>query len=83
MFKFIYKNYLNFNSKIRKIVSYGFIFSLLISLFSTFILCTYFSIYSNPTLYYIGISFFKLSIVYLVTFVCFGFIFNKILEDIN
>lgn len=83
MYNFIYKYYSNFNFKIKKILSFGFIFSLLISLFSAFILSTYFSTYTNPILYYVGISMFKLSIIYLVTFICFSFAFNKILDDIT
>lgn len=83
MFNFIYKYYLNFNFKIKKILNFGFVFSFLISLFSAFILSTYFSTYTNPILYYVGISVFKLSIIYLVTFICFSFAFNKILDDIT
>ena len=76
MYNFIYKYYSNFNFKIKKILSFGFVFSLLI-------LSTYFSTYTNPILYYVGISVFKLSIIYLVTFICFSFAFNKILDDIT
>lgn len=83
MYNFIYKYYSNFNFKIKKILSFGFVFSLLILLFSAFILSTYFSTYTNPILYYVGISVFKLSIIYLVTFICFSFAFNKILDDIT
>lgn len=83
MYNFIYKYYSNFNFKIKKILSFGFVFSLLISLFSAFILSTYFSTYTNPILYYVGIYVFKLSIIYLVTFICFSFAFNKILDDIT
>ena len=83
MYNFIYKYYSNFNFKIKKILSFGFVFSLLISLFSAFILSTYFSTYTNPILYYVGISVFKLSIIYLVTFIYFIFAFNKILDDIT
>ena len=81
MLKKIYDYYLKLNIKIKNLMKYGFIFSMFILIISGLILCTYELFYSAPVLYYIGLSFFKLSIIYFVTFLCFGFAFNKMIEE--
>ena len=81
MLKFIYKSFVKLNYKIKKIVKFGFEFSLLIAVLSELILFTYIFLLKIPNLYYLGIGLFKLSLIYFVTFLCFGYSFNKILTE--
>ena len=81
MIKNLYNYCLDLNIKIKKIMKYGFIFSLLIVIISSLILFTYNLFYGSPILYYIGLSFFKLGIIYFVAFLCFGFSFNNLLNE--
>ena len=82
MFKILYNNFIELNSKVKNLVKYGFYFSACILLISMLILFTYEFFYTTPILYYTGINTFKLSATYFVTFLCFGFAFNKILNEI-
>lgn len=79
----VYDYYLKLNVKIKKLMKSGFMFSMFVLIISGLILCTYQLFYCTPVLYYIGLSLFKLSLIYFVTFLCFGFAFNKIVEEIN
>lgn len=83
MFKKFYDYYLKINVKIKNLMKSGFIFCIFILIISSLILCTYKLFYPAPVLYYIGLLLFKLSIIYFVTFLCFGFAFNKMIEEIN
>ena len=83
MFKNISNYYLNLNIKIKKLMKFGFAISLILALVSSLLLYTYNVIYNSPILYYIGLNIFKLGITYFVTFFCFSFAFEKILEDFN
>lgn len=78
-----YNYYLKLNIKIKKIMKLGFTFSMFVLIISGLILCTYELFYSSPILYYVGLSLFKLSLIYFVTFLCFGFAFNKMIEEMN
>ncbi len=82
MLKHVYKYYLNFDTKLKNLMKHGFLFSFFMLIIAAFILFTYRFFYTLPLLYYIGLSLFKVSIIYFVTFLCFGFAFNKILSDI-
>ena len=55
---------------------------MVITILSGLILFTYNLILNAPILYYLGTYLFKLSLIYLVTFFCFGFTFNRILDEI-
>lgn len=79
----IYDYYLKLNIKIKNLMKSGFKFSMIILIISGLVLCTYKMLYSAPILYYIGLSLFKLSLIYFVAFLCIGFAFNKIVEEIN
>lgn len=79
----VYDYYLKLNVKIKKLMKSGFMFSMFVLIISGLILCTYQLFYCAPVLYYVGLSLFKLSLIYFVTFLCFGFAFNKIVEEIN
>ena len=58
----------------------GFCFKLCI--FSTFILLMY-KILHIPNLFYIGFSLLKASLFFTVSFICYGFIFNKMKNSLT
>lgn len=58
----------NLDEKTKKIMQKGHIFSLLLCLFSSLLLFTYETIYHNPSLFYIGISLFRTSLMFACTF---------------
>ena len=84
MYQIINKFKFNFNldTKIKNLMKIGFLFSFNIFIISCLILITYKLFYNSPFLYYIGLHILKLSCVYFVSFLCFGFAFNKIINEI-
>lgn len=68
MIKLIFDKFNSFDDKIKKIMKYGFKFSFAVSILSILILLTY-ELSSNPDLYYIGLSVFKLSLFFIVEFI--------------
>lgn len=82
MFEHINYYYSKLDNKIKIIMHYGFIFSFVLMIISCFVLFTYLFFYNSPILFYIGLSIFKLGLVYFIAFFCFGFAFNKIMEEI-
>lgn len=79
----VYDYYLKLNVKVKNLMKSGFMFSMFVLIVSGLILCTYELFYGSPILYYVGLSLFKLSLIYFVTFLCFGFAFNKMIEEMN
>lgn len=74
--KKILNEFKNFDKSILKIMKSGIHFSFIFCIFATFILATYKSIHI-PTLFYIGISLFQAGLFFLVAFIIYSFIFNK------
>ena len=68
MVKFIKEKIDNLEDLIKKIMKYGFYFSFFISLLSCLILFTYEMFYAMPVLYYIGLSLFKTSLTFAISF---------------
>ena len=66
----------NFDKEILKVMKSGIRFSFVFCLFATLILSLYTSIHI-PKLFYVGISLFQSSLFFLVAFIAYGFIFNK------
>ena len=83
MLKKMHNYYFKIDLKIRHLMKSGFIFSYTIILLSCLTLFTYKIFYNSPILYYIGLNIFKLGITYFVTFLCFGFAFNRIINEIR
>ncbi len=81
-----YKNirevYINLESKIKKIMKCGFIFSLIVCLLSCFVLSIYDSLYENPDLYYIGLELFRCGLFFIVEFIICGFAIDKIKKQL-
>ena len=67
--------------KISKIMKNGFKVSLILMLFSCYILIAY-HLANIPNLFYMGISLFKTSLSFGVAFFIFGISFNKIKKEI-
>ena len=72
MFKKIIESYRSFEKITNKIMKFGLTFCFLLSLISCFILVTYFFI-PSPFVYYIGITLFKLSLIFAIEFIICGF----------
>ena len=81
MLKLIKEQFQNIDSSIKVLMKKGSYFCLFILWISSVLLATYELFYNSPDLYYIGLSVFKLGIIFYVTFLCCGFAFNKIKED--
>ncbi len=69
--------------KIAKIMKFGFVISFIMCILSSSLLVTYQFIISLPILFYIGISLFKSSLSFGVTFFICGIGFDTIAKEIN
>ena len=67
----------NFDKSVLKVMKSGIHFSFIFCLFSTLILAIYNSVHI-PKLFYAGISLFQTSLFFLVAFIAYGFVFNKV-----
>lgn len=73
----------NLDCKLKKIMHIGLIVSFVLCLISTFSLFTYETFYSIPTLFYIGISLFKTSLMFACSFFICGIGFDTIKNEID
>ncbi len=69
MIKNLIKSFKNFDKITHKILKYGLEFCFTLCVISVVFLLTYNLIFATPFLYYIGISLFKLSIVFGIEFI--------------
>ena len=81
MIKIIINKFNSMDEKIRKIFKYGIKFSLFVCLLSTIILIGY-HYHSNPDLYYIGLSVFRLGLFFIVEFIISAFAIDTIKASI-
>lgn len=65
-----------FDKSILNLMKSGMKFSFVFCLFATLILAMYETVHI-PKLFYVGISLFQTSLFFLVSFITYGFIFNK------
>ncbi len=80
MFKKIIDTYKNFEKTTNFIIRSGLSFCSFLCLISLSILCTYL-ISKFPFLYYIGITIFRLSIIFSIEFIICGFVVDKIKKE--
>lgn len=73
----------NLDAKVVKLMKAGFIFSFIICILSTMMLLTYEIFCSLPSLFYIGISLFRTSLSFAVTFFICGIGFDTVQKEIN
>ena len=73
----------NLDCKTKKIMRIGLIVSFVLCLISSFSLFTYETFYSIPTLFYIGISLFRTSLMFACSFLICGIGFDTIKNEIG
>ena len=82
MIKKIIENFKNFDKITYKIMSNGLKFCFIICLISVFTLLTYDLTFQSPLVYYIGISLFRLSLIFCMEFIICGFIIEGIKKQL-
>ena len=82
MFKKIIGTFKSLDSLTFKIMKYGFKFCFSICILSTIILITYNLSILSPFMYYIGISLFRLSIVFCIEFIICGLVVDSIKKQL-
>lgn len=78
MFKSIIDNYKNLDKLTYKIMKYGLMFCFALCIISVVILLTYEVFITSPSIYYLGLSLFKLSINFGIEFIVCGFVVDGI-----
>ena len=76
-----FKKMMKIDSKVKNVMCKLIDKCIEICLLSICILCTYF-VASNPIIFYIGITVFKTSLIYIAICIIFGFIFNKLINEL-
>lgn len=69
MIKNLINNFKNFDKTTNRILKAGLKFCFILGIISLFLLLTYIYFFASPFLYYLGISFFKLSLTFSVEFI--------------
>lgn len=82
MFKSIINLFSELDVKIKKIMRYGFIFSLCFCLIATIILLTYETVYASPDLYYIGLQMIQTGLCFIIEFIICGIAVDKIKKQL-
>ena len=83
IFKTLINKVKNLDMKIKKIMKIGFKISFIITIISVISLFTYAIFYSMPTLFYIGISLLRTSLMFACTFFICGIGFDTIVKETN
>ncbi len=82
MIKNFINTYKNLDGKTLKILRNGLKFSFIICLLSIFILLTYIFFFTFPTLYYIGLLMFQLSLSFAIEFIICAIVVDSIKKNI-
>ena len=82
MFKKILENYKNFENITYKILKNGLKFCLTLCIISSSILLTYNLFIISPSIYYVGITLFKLSLILGIEFIICGFVTDGIKKQL-
>jgi hypothetical protein len=82
MFKKILENYKNFEKITYKILKNGLKFCLALCMISISILFTYDLFILSPSIYYVGITLFKLSLIFGTEFIICGFVIDGIKKQL-
>lgn len=78
MIKNLINSFKSFDKVTHRILKYGLEFCFALSMISIIILLTYNLIFATPSLYYIGISLFKLSLVFGIEFIICSIVVDSI-----
>lgn len=82
MFKTIIDNFNNFDKLTHKILRHGLKFCFTLCLISAFVLLTYEFVFSAPLIYYIGISLFRLSLIFGIEFIICSFVVDGLKKEL-
>lgn len=82
MIKNFINTYKNLDGKTLKILKNGLKFSFIICLLSIFILLTYIFFFTFPTIYYIGLLMFQLSLSFAIEFIICAIVVDSIKKNI-
>lgn len=82
MFKKIIENFKNLDKLVKAIMKKGLAFCSIIGVIALIILVTYNLSITNPLLYFIGFTLFKLSLTFGIEFVICGFAVDKIKKQL-
>lgn len=82
MLKKLLENFKNFDKLTFKILKHGLNFCFLICLISVSILLTYELAFTSPFIYYIGISLFRLSLIFGIEFIICSFVVDGIKKQL-
>lgn len=82
MFKKFSENFKNLDKLTYKIMYNGLKFCFAICILSVVILLAYSLTFTSPSMYYIGINLFKLSLIFAIEFVVCGFIVDGIKKQL-
>ena len=80
--KKILESFKNLEKLTYKIMKNGFKFCFILTLISIIILLTYEFVFTIPNLYYIGISLFRLSLIFAIEFIVCGFVVDGIKKQL-
>lgn len=73
----------NMDTSIISLMKNGIKFSFYINIISNIFLLMYDFYFCSPSIYYIGISLFKTSLFFIVSFIICGFAFSKIKKELG
>lgn len=82
MLKKLIENFKNFDKITFKILKHGLNFCFIICVLSVFTLLTYELIFTSPLIYYIGISLFRLSLIFGIEFIICSFVVDGIKKQL-
>ena len=82
MIKNFINTYKNLDVKTLKILKNGLIFSFMICLLSIFLLLAYIFFFTFPTLYYVGLLMFQLSLSFAIEFIICAIVVDSIKKNI-
>ncbi len=82
MIKNFINTYKNLDVKTLKILKSGLIFSFIICLLSIFLLLSYIFFFAFPTIYYIGLLMFQLSLSFAIEFIICAIVVDSIKKNI-
>lgn len=81
--KLLIDKFINLDKSVHTLMIRGFNFSFLVCFISVFLLFTYDFFYSLPILFYIGISLFRTSLSFLVTFIICSIGFDTLKKEMS
>lgn len=82
MLRKIFDSFKNLDKLTSKIMNYGLKFCFAICMISVLVLFTYNFTFASPLIYYIGISLFRISLIFGIEFIVCGFVVDGIKKQL-